>query len=223
MDCREVARSRVLVIYCVTLYMMFMSAKDLLAVVGVIVLFVVVSAAAQHYRNDITELVQVKGVLGVVSYVGITIIAVVVAPVSTMPLLPVAVALWGPVVAALLSIVGWTAGAVIAFMLARVYGRLLVGRFMDLGAMKRIEQVVPKEHVFVSVLFLRMGLPVDLLSYALGLFSTMSLQSYILATVIGVSPFAFVFAYAANWPIVYQVAVGVVAISIVVYGYARYK
>ena len=40
-----------------------------------------------------------------------------------------------------------------------------------------------------------MIIPVDILSYALGFFSTVSLTEYTFATIIGVSYFSFVFSY----------------------------
>ena len=51
---------------------------------------------------------------------------------------------------------------------------------------------------FMSVVLLRMVLPVDVLSYALGFFSDISLWRYTTATIIGIAPFAFIFAYAGD-------------------------
>jgi len=49
-----------------------------------------------------------------------------------------------------------------------------------------------------------MTVPVDVLSYVLGLFSRMKSAPYFFATLIGVAPFAFVFAYAGTLPFLYQ-------------------
>lgn len=43
-------------------------------------------------------------------------------------------------------------------------------------------------------------MPVDVLSYALGLFSNMSHSAFLLATLLGVTPFAFVFSYLGSLP-----------------------
>jgi len=49
-----------------------------------------------------------------------------------------------------------------------------------------------------------MVVPVDVLSYALGLFSNISKTRYFLATLIGVTPFAFLFAFVGSVNIFYQ-------------------
>ena len=65
-------------------------------------------------------------------------------------------------------------------------------------AMKRIEkyeQYFSDRIEFWGLVLLRMVMPVDLLSYAVGILSRISLKKYMLATVLGIAPFAFVFAY----------------------------
>ena len=61
-------------------------------------------------------------------------------------------------------------------------------------------------------------IPVDLLSYALGIFGVLDWRNYTLATIIGIVPFAFIFAYLGTLPVSYQlfsIPVGVLLISIV--------
>ena len=70
---------------------------------------------------------------------------------------------------------------------------------------------------------MRMVIPVDVLSYAIGLFSTMSLKSYTLATVIGITPFAFIFAYTAKLPLWLQVCVLIFTGVVIIYGYKHMK
>jgi len=70
-----------------------------------------------------------------------------------------------------------------------------VSRFVSLDKIKKFEASFSSEHIFWAVVLLRLSVPVDVLSYALGLFSTMSVRSYLFATLIGVTPFAFIFSY----------------------------
>ena len=51
---------------------------------------------------------------------------------------------------------------------------------------------------------MRMILPVDVLSYLLGLFSKVDLKTYTLATFIGVIPFAFILSYIGSLSFAYQ-------------------
>lgn len=121
--------------------------------------------------------------------------ATVLAPVALLPALPAAAVLIGPAAAALWSVLGWTAGAVVAFLIARHLARPLLERLVSLAAVERYERIIPEDAKFWWIVLLRMAVPVDLLSYALGLLTKMPLPSYALATVIGVTPFSFVFAY----------------------------
>jgi len=60
-----------------------------------------------------------------------------------------------------------------------------------------------------------MVIPVDILSYAVGLLSSMRLIPYAVATFIGVIPFSFVFAYggAALFPTQYAVLIALGAVA----------
>jgi len=68
------------------------------------------------------------------------------------------------------------------------------------------------------VVFLRVGVPVDVLSYGLGLFSKMPLKDYFFATLLGVSPFAFVFSFLGIFPIYYQIFALAAALTIMTIG-----
>lgn len=179
--------------------------RGVLALIIVAGLFVLASIAASRYENEIQLLVKDGGVFGMSAYVMITIIAVVVAPISTLPLMPLASMLWGWPIAGVLSIIGWAIGAQIAFSIARRFGKSFIEKIISVEKLKTIEERIPKRQLFWSVVFLRMTIPVDVLSYALGLFSQMKSSTYFFATLIGVTPFAFVFAYAGTIPILYQI------------------
>ena len=197
--------------------------KEVLGAIFVLVLFIIAGYVSQLYQAELDSLVVLDGLLGMLFYVFITLIAVVIAPVSTLPLLPLAVALWGNIVGALLSILGWTMGSVIAYWLAQTYGRSFVGKVVNMERAQATSLIITGKDPFWTVVFLRMVVPVDILSYALGLFVPMSISSYTLATLIGVTPFAFVFSYAASLPLLYQIGVVLVASVIAILGYIRIR
>lgn len=191
--------------------------REIFAAFIIIVLFVVAGYFSQIYLGTLTDLLGEYGALGMLVYVLGATIATIIAPLSFLPILPVAVALWGSFTAAVLSIGAWSVGAAVAFLLARRYGKPLVGHFVGEQKMNYISGILPKKQLFIAVVFLRMAVPVDLLSYALGLFAVMRFPPYMLATVIGITPFAFVFSYLADFNIWYQIgalAVGVAVIAI---------
>lgn len=182
---------------------------------SVISLFSITSLIAHHYEPALQSFALRDSAVGMSAYVSLTASAIVIAPVSTLPLIPLAAVTWGWVTAALLSIIGWTIGSQLAFWLARRYGKTLVQTFISLERFTGFEQRFTGRNLFWMVVLLRMTIPVDILSYALGLFSQMSHRSFFGATIIGIIPFAFVFAYLGSLPPQIQI-IGLIEIAIVI-------
>jgi uncharacterized membrane protein YdjX (TVP38/TMEM64 family) len=168
-------------------------------------LFLLAGYFSQTYLATLTGLLEGRAAAGMVVYVAGATITTVIAPLSFFPVLPVAVSLWGSFVAAVLSIIAWSLGAAIAFLLARRYGRPLILHFVGERKMKLFAELIPEKRLFIAVVLLRIALPVDLFSYSLGLLGVMRFWPYMAATVIGIAPFAFIFSYLANLSVVYQV------------------
>ena len=169
----------------------------LLCVIG---LFATSTFLSQRFEAELIAFATSGGVIGMFTYVIVTAGAIVVAPVSSLPLMPLAVGMWGWFVTGVLSIIGWTLGSQIAFALARKYGKTLVQRLMSLERLNKFEKKLSTNNIFWTVILLRMIMPVDVLSYALGLFSNISGTLFFLSTVIGVTPFAFIFSYLGSLP-----------------------
>ena len=199
--------------------------KSAIGILTILIFFIFSSYIIQNNFVNVRNLLE-NNLAGMLTYIFILVLATVIAPVSALPLLPLASNIWGWILAALLSIIGWTLGAVIAFTIARKYGVPLVKRFISLEKIAKFESKIPKENVFWSIVFLRMAVPVDILSYILGLFSHIRFRTYLLATLIGVSPFAFVFAFLGSLPFYYQIIALFFALLIILIGLLialRYK
>lgn len=186
-------------------------------VIIVILLFLFFGYLAQRYLDFLQGFIG-RSILGMLFYVFLLVIAVVIAPINGTPFVAVAAHLWGWVLAGVLSIIGWTLGSIIAFLLARRYGTALLKRFVSIKKLESYEKLLPKENLFWSIVFLRMTVPVDILSYVLGLFSTLKLREYFFATLIGVAPFAFVFAYVGRLPLFYQLLALSTALLLILFG-----
>lgn len=180
--------------------------KQLASLALLALLFVMVSFSAQHFKAEIMSIIRSGGVIGPATFILLTAIFVVfIIPLDIAFLIPIAAAIWGPVPTALMSITGWTLGAAIAFAIARRFGTGIVEKLIGLKRVYAVERRIPKRNLFGTVILLRILVSVDILSYALGLFSTMPWGQYVLATMIGVAPFGFYFAYAGTLPFWYQI------------------
>lgn len=136
-------------------------------------------------------------VLGAVIYLAVLVASVVLLPMSSLPLLPLATRCFGVPLTALLSAAGWWIGCLIAFQIARV-GRAHLERITSMAAIDRIEEKIPGDVGFGGIVVLRMILPVDVVSFALGLLKRLRFRTYAVASLVGILPFAFVWSYAGG-------------------------
>src|SRR3989344_543608 len=187
--------------------------NSIISIFVIIALFALSSYAVQNNLGGINEYLD-YGIWGMLIYFILVILSIVLAPVSVFPLIPIASKLWGWPLAGIISIVGWTIGAVIAFLLARRYGVPLVSKFLPMKQIYKLEKLIPENHLFLTVVILRIVIPVDGLSYFLGLFSKMKLRSYTLATLIGLTPFALIFSYLGTVELIYQLVSFTIGLSI---------
>ena len=161
---------------------------------------VVLAVIAWQYRGELQNFerfVEEHGALGAVVYVVAGAVSVVLLPLSSLPLVPLASRIWGVWIAGALSAAGWWLGALIAFWVARL-ARSCLESFVSLAALDRIERSIPPDIGFPGIVVLRMLLPVDVTSFALGMLRNLSFKTYALASLIGILPFAFVWSYAGG-------------------------
>lgn len=181
--------------------------EALLSVIVVVALFILTSYFVKQNIEYLEETIG-DNEFGMVIYFLLTIVAVVIAPVSDLPLLAAVAQIYGVVEAAIATWLAWIIGSVIIFYLGRKYGVGLVKNFISLEEVYEIEErIIPKKHMFWNLLLLRMIIPVELLSYALALFSRVDFKTYLITAMIGLLPIAFLFSYLGVIPLAYQVLI----------------
>jgi uncharacterized membrane protein YdjX (TVP38/TMEM64 family) len=172
-----------------------------LAAVGGVLITAVLLVHA--HSKSITAFIEQNPIQGVCLFLVLNILDAVVAPGATLPLIPVAAHAWGHVPAALVTTAGWTAGSLVAFLIARRWGSPLVKKLTSMDRLRQMKRYIP-EDVFWTITLLRLVMPMDLLSYLLGLFTDISWVKYTAATAIGVTPPAFLLAYLGKLPHAYE-------------------
>jgi uncharacterized membrane protein YdjX (TVP38/TMEM64 family) len=191
--------------------------KALIELLVISLIFIVLTYFVQTNLNFFKNLIG-KNIYGILIYLLIIIIAIVIAPISSIPLIPLVSNIWGWKLAAAISIIGWTLGSIIAFLLARKYGVKIVKRLIPLKQIYFIESKIPEGNLFFAVIFLRMIIPVDILSYALGLFTKIKFWPYALATFIGVIPVTLILAYVGTINPLFQLIVFLIVGIIILIG-----
>jgi len=185
--------------------------KYLLGGIVATLIFVLMAQLSQAYNTDLQNFVLSAGIFAPAVYVVITIASIVFAPLGSGFLVPVAANAFGPLLAALYSLAGWFVGSLIAFYLARKYGHGKIKHVKICKKVHLLEKSLGKHHKYVVLILLRIALPVDVLSYTLGLFTSISYRVFIITTFIGIIPFALLFAYASVMPAIFQVVISVVS------------
>ncbi len=169
--------------------------KAFLAILIIIFLFILSSYLVKKNIDNINGFISGYHFFGIILFIVFVVIAVVIAPISAMPLIPIASNLWGWQAGALFSTIGWTLGSFIAFSISRKYGKSLLRKFIPLKKIERIEKRIPKEYHFANLILLRWIAPVDLLSYALGLLTNIKTNLFLTTTIVGLLPQAIIFSY----------------------------
>lgn len=153
-----------------------------------------------RYRGELARIepwIEQHSAIGALVYVLAGAASVVVLPLSSLPLVPLATRLWGVWLAGALSAAGWWLGALLAFWIARA-ARPSLERFVSLSALDRLEHSIPADVGFATIVVLRMLLPVDVTSFALGLLHELRFTTYAIASLIGILPFSFAWSYAGS-------------------------
>jgi uncharacterized membrane protein YdjX (TVP38/TMEM64 family) len=138
----------------------------------------------------------------------------------------VAVHAWGRVIAALVTTVGWAAGSLIAFSIARRWGYPIVRKLTSIERLRGMKKYIP-EDLFWSIALMRLVLPMDLISYAVGLFTDISWSKHTAATALGLLPSAMLLAWLGQLPHAFElIAFGIgaaVAAAYVAIAHRRHR
>jgi len=197
--------------------------KEILTLLLVFLFFLASSYLAQRFEAQLAGLLVFKSLGSALVYIFSVIFAAVTAPFATLPLLPVAVAIWGPLLTAIFYVIGSLIGSYIAFYLARRWGQKLLCRLFKKGCFDDFGYTIEEKNLFWLIVLARLILPADVASYSVGLLTEMKTGPYLLATFIGILPFAFIFAYGAKLDIRIQIVGGILLIALLLLGYKRIK
>lgn len=138
--------------------------------------------------RDIRTLVRSLGPLGAPAVVFMIAAIIVFVPIPTIPIELVAGVAYGILAGTLLVLAGHILGGLIAFSIAKRFGRPLLRRWLGEGAVAKLDGFATQSG-FLYIFYMRL-LPLfdfKLVSYACGL-TSVRLRRYLLATTLGIFP-----------------------------------
>ena len=147
------------------------------------------------YGQPMQALLATHPALGIAVFFATSLLAALVPVLTNLPLLPLALLVYGPEWTALTLLAGWVLGAALSFALGRHASRLILRRFPGVQHQADIERLIHPQQRLWSLVMLRITFPVDVMSYALGMFSPRTTTvANTASTALGAAPFAVVFA-----------------------------
>ncbi len=161
---------------------------------GVVVLFAMAIWLTRHFEAAITGALTDNAAAGFWLLLITSAVAVLLPMLSNLALVPAFVLVWGPWPTALVLLAGWVLGAAMSFSLGRHARPVILRTFPSVLRHADIDRLIHPQHRMGSLIMLRMTFPVDVLSYALGLFSARTtLAENMISTTVGAAPFAVLF------------------------------
>lgn len=183
--------------------------------VWVVALFAAALLLAREFAAPIQSVLLTYPRLGILVFVATSVLAVLVPMLTNLPMVPLAVLAWGSAWTALMLLAGWVLGAAISFALGRHARPFILRHFPSVNRHANVDRLIHPRHRVGSLILLRMTFPVDVLSYALGLFSrTTSLSENALSTAVGGAPFAMLFALFPALPATTQLVVFIASAAV---------
>lgn len=136
-------------------------------------------------------------VLGAAIFIGLSALSAMIAFFSSTVLVPAGLAAWSPVVCLVLLWIGWVAGGVIAYTVARVFGRRVFG-WSDLPrGLAALETRIGARTSFGVALLLQLAVPSELPGYLFGL-TRFPFLKYLAALALAELPYAVATVFASS-------------------------
>jgi uncharacterized membrane protein YdjX (TVP38/TMEM64 family) len=192
-------------------------------VVGILI-FIGVSALVQTHLEFFRAFLTEGSVgTGMAVYVLIGIATVAIPFTSLLPIVPLAVALFGWPITTVLTILAWVIGGQILFEAARFLGKPVMMKFIPTSEFYSIATLLKGKGLLHSIL-IRMVFHGDIISYAFGLFTHVNSLEFCLVTAVGVTPSAFLYSYFGSLSFRYQLAfIAIALVALVIYWFIDWR
>ncbi|MES2213578.1 MAG: VTT domain-containing protein [Patescibacteria group bacterium] len=155
--------------------------------------------------DEVRRAINAFGTYGVIAFILAKTASRIVVPVSGTPLYVLAALIYGPFYGSLISFIGDMLAAYISFVLARVYGRALISRFISKNESDLIPKVlstISTTRGLIVVHFIMIAFP-DIINYTAGL-GTVSVWTYLLVH----APFALISSFVVSYASEYAATFG---------------
>ncbi len=140
----------------------------------------------------LTDVVKEHRILGIFVFILLSVVSAMFSTVSTVPLIPLAVSVWGPMLSMIILVVGWSIGDFAAYSIGSFAGYPLAKRFVSNRKLSRWEEHFEKGTAFIPAFLFRLATPAEtgylfgILRFPLGQYAIITLVSEVLYAVMAV-------------------------------------
>ncbi len=181
-----------------------MNAKKITLFLFALIVIILVAAFSYYFQNIILDSVENLGgyfeknkVFGVILFLGISSFSVLLSPLTSVPLVPSAILVWGKFPTFLLLIAGWTVGGILAYFIGSYSREKILKHFTSFRKIEYYKKTMSLHSQFITVLFFRLAIPSEIAGYTLGIIRY-NFSKYLLATFLAELPFAFFVIYSSS-------------------------
>ncbi len=141
--------------------------------------------------------VQKNEIAGMFVFAGLAVLAAMISPFSSAPLIPIAAVMWGEFLTFLLLAFGWMLGAGFSYYIGYSVGFKLLKKFIPFEKIEYYRKKIPPKAEFWLVLAFRLSTPAEIPGYTLGIIRY-DFWKFLLATSLSEIPFALISVYASQ-------------------------
>jgi uncharacterized membrane protein YdjX (TVP38/TMEM64 family) len=176
--------------------------KTRLAILLLMIILVVVLWYALFAKNTVYEWIISLGFIirdgpwGMATFVLLSALSAMLSPFSTVPLVPVAIVIWGPFFTSLMLLAGWLIGGMLSYAIGWKFGYALVSLFIPHEKIDKWSKQIEKKVSIFLVLLFRTMTPSET-GYIFGIIKY-PFWSFVLVTLLSEIPYAFAISYAGN-------------------------
>lgn len=138
-----------------------------------------------------------NNVLLIVLFIVLAALSAMLSPFSSVPLVPMAIMIWGDLLTTAFLLIGWLIGEVLAYCIGYYAGYPFVSQLSSFEKVKYYRERISRKAEFLLIVLFRFAMPAEIPGYVLGI-ARYNFWKYFLATFLAELPFAIVVSYASE-------------------------
>lgn len=138
-----------------------------------------------------------SGYFGIFIFISISAAAAILSPLSSIPLTPSAIIVWGNELTLFFLLLGWMIGGVIGYTIGYFVEERIIGKYYSFQKVEYYKSKLSSQAQFWIVLVFRLAVPSEIAGYTLGVLKY-HFGKYLIATFISEVPFALLAVYSST-------------------------